>query len=539
MAIVHVVEPHIHPGTGRGTYAHLRHAIKYILKPEKTLGGLYTASQNCRCETALKEMIETKRQYGKEPDPQSQGYEHDRLGYHIVISWSPEEAVSPETALEITRKFCEKYLPDYEAVYSAHLDTEHMHTHIIFNSVNYKTGRKYHFPADEWERKIQPLMDQLCKEQGLHTLEEDTGKSIEEYAKERQEEKWKKNTRRGRKTHGNYQYQNEGKDDYSLSDYIRDDIDMLIGRSESFEEFEEKLKDLGYEIGYGKSEKYGTYMKLRTYGMKRFRRTHTLGADYTLDMIKRRIEAYHKELPPIEAQNRGQDTFYLLTGKFYRVHIRYKTDNVYLKKQYARLHRLGILPGHRKRPTYRETRERIKSIRKLEYQISLLMEHDNRTKEDLKADIVKQQKMVEELKAELKEQARDRKPYENMVADYERLEELEGAYLLAEEGISVFAEDAKVYKRLEKKVLAFPYGKEELETYLEGCAEKKRCSLRRLREEKKKLEALNELCEEYQKVMEEYAPAEEAELADLERHGAEKEENEQSRNRRRNKRRER
>ncbi|MBP3488819.1 MAG: relaxase/mobilization nuclease domain-containing protein [Roseburia sp.] len=539
MAIVHVVEPHIHPGTGRGIYAHLRHAIKYILKPEKTLGGLYTASLNCRCETALKEMIETKRQYGKEPDPQSQGYEHDRLGYHIVISWSPKEAVSPETAMEITRQFCEKYLPDYEAVYSAHLDTEHMHTHIVFNSVNYKTGRKYHFPADEWERNIQPLMDQLCKEQGLHTLEEDTGISIAEYAKERQEKKRMKSTGRGRKAHGNYHYQKEGKDGYSMSDYIRDDIDMLIGSSENFAEFEEKLKDLGYEIGYGKSEKYGTYMKLRTYGMKRFRRTHTLGADYTLDMIKRRINAYHKELPPREAQTGEQDTFYLLTGRFYHVRICYKTDNEYLRKQYARLYRLGILSGHRKRPTYRETRERIKSIRKLEYQISLLIEHDYRTKAGIEADMAELQKKVEGLKGELKEQAKDRKPYENMVADYEKLAELEGAYLLAQEGKTVFDEEAKAYERLKEKVSAFPYGKEELEIYLEGCTQKKRDSLRQLREEKKKLEALSELCEEYQKVMEEYAPAEEAELESLEQHGAEREENEQNRNRKRNKGRER
>lgn len=277
---------------------------------------------------------------------------------------------------------------------------------------------------------------------GLHTLEEDTGKSIAEYAKERQEEKWRKKTKRGRKAHGNYHYQKEGKEDYSISDYIRDDIDMLIASSESFEEFEEKLKDLGYEIGYGKSEKYGTYMKLRTSGMKRFRRTHTLGTDYTLDMIKRRINAYHKQLPLQETQTGEQDTLYLLTGKFYHVRIRYRTDNEYLRKQYARLYRLGILPGHRKRPTYRETRERIKSIRKLEYQISLLMEHDYRTKAGIEADMAEQQKKVEGLKTELKEQAKDRKPYENMIADYEKLAELEGAYLLAQEGVTAFDDEA-------------------------------------------------------------------------------------------------
>lgn len=153
--------------------------------------------------------------------------------------------------------------------------------------------------------------------------------------------------------------------------------------------------------------------------------------------------------------------------------------------------------------------------------------------------MAEQQKKVEGLKTELKEQAKDRKPYENMIADYEKLAELEGAYLLAQEGVTAFDDEAKAYDRLKKKVSTFPYGKEELETYLEGAAQKKRDGLRQLREEKKKLEALGELCEEYQKVMEEYAPAEEAELEGLEQHGAEKEENEQNRNRKRNKGRER
>ena len=260
------------------------------------MGGLYTGSWNCGCGTALKEMAETKRQYGKEPDPSSADYEHDRIAYHVVISWSPGEAVLPEKAMEITRRFCEEYLPGYEAVYSAHLDTEHMHTHIIFNSVNYKTGRKYHFPADEWEKNIQPLIDRLCKAYGLRTLEEDTGKSIVEYTRERKEEKKNNSARKNRKHNGNYCYRKQQEDEYSISDYVRDDIDRLIESCGSFEEFVQKLQEQGYEIRYGESEKYGTYMKLRNVGMKRFRRTYTLGADYTVDMIKRRIEAYHEPL---------------------------------------------------------------------------------------------------------------------------------------------------------------------------------------------------------------------------------------------------
>ena len=67
--------------------------------------------------------------------------------------------------MEIAGRFCEKELSDYEVVYSAHTDTEHMHAHIIFNSVNFRTGCKYRYNKNDWERKLQPLVDQLCKEQ--------------------------------------------------------------------------------------------------------------------------------------------------------------------------------------------------------------------------------------------------------------------------------------------------------------------------------------------------------------------------------------
>lgn len=532
MAIVHVVEPPIHPGEKGNIYAHLKHAIKYILKPEKTLGGLYTGSWNCGCGTALKEMAETKRQYGKEPDPSSADYEHDRIAYHVVISWSPGEAVLPEKAMEITRRFCEEYLPGYEAVYSAHLDTEHMHTHIIFNSVNYKTGRKYHFPADEWEKNIQPLIDRLCKAYGLRTLEEDTGKSIVEYTRERKEEKKNNSARKNRKHNGNYCYRKQQEDEYSISDYVRDDIDRLIESCGSFEEFVQKLQEQGYEIRYGESEKYGTYMKLRNVGMKRFRRTYTLGADYTVDMIKRRIEAYHE---PLEKNAVEQEFAYLFVRRIYHVRIRHKTDNVYLRKQYARLYRLGIFPKHGKRPAYWEIKERIKNIHRLEYQIGMIMDHDYRTKEDLNMDIAAQEHRVAELKADLREQAKDRKPYENMIADYEKLAELEGAYLLVQDGMPEFQKEALTYERLKKKVAAFPFKKEELEKYLESCAEKKKDSLKKLSEEKKKLEALKELSEEYEEITETYAPAEKQELSDMEQHGAIDEEN---RRQRRNKRKE-
>lgn len=496
-------------------YAHLEHAIRYILKPEKTAGGLYTGSLNCSCQTALTEMAETKRQYGKEPVPGSKSYETDRLAYHFVLSWSPREQVPPELALHITQQFCEEVLRDYEAVYSAHTDTAHMHTHIIFNSVNYKNGHKYRYRKRDWERMLQPLLDRLCKEYGLHTLEEDTGKSLMQNAAERRRQMVGKSTDGANKKSG------ENKEGYTLSDYIREDIDALIGESRSFDEFEEKLEESGYELKYGKSEKYGEYMAVKNAEMKNFRKTYILGADYTLDMIKRRIAAYHEPLPGYEEP--GGENMFLISGRIYRCRIYYRTDNPFLRREYARLYRLGIVQTGMRRPSYQETRARIRELRRIEYQISMIAEQGYQSDKDLDEAISNQKQRVTDLKKELSELRREKRPFENMYAVCRRLEQLEGDYLLYQEGESAFREGAEEYVKLEKEAEKFGHTGQELEEYLEWNAFRVKQKKRMLGKEMEKLAALTQLKEEYSRVMEEFEPADEKMLEALERRGGEAE----------------
>ncbi len=509
-----MVDPPIHPGGGkRGTYAHLKRAIDYILKPEKTAGGLYTGSLGCSCGNALNEMIETKRQYGKEPQLGTKEYEHDRLAYHFVFSWSPEEQLSAETALEITRKFCEELLQDYEVVYSAHTDKEHMHTHIIFNSVNYKNGYKYRYEKNDWEKTLQPLLDRLCKEMGLHTLEDDTGKTLKEYAQERCQRKPGVNRLEGKKRRAHYAYRNEKKEEYSLSDHIREDLDMLIRESENFFDFEKRLKELGYEIKYGKSEIYGEYMGVKTREMKRFRRTQTLGADYTLAMIKSRIAAYHNPLP-----SREQEGEMLLFPRLrFRCRIYCRTDNSYLRKQYARLYRLGIIMPHEKRLSYRETRERLKKLRQVEFQINMIAEKGYQSEKDIDPDIWALEGKINELKSQLRGLRMESKPYRDMTAVYQEIENLQGDFLLWQEGDERFREGAEKYEKLKDQASLFPHSKEALAEYLEQHDRKVRDKRKELWEEKKRYGTLKLLKEEYRDVMETYTPLDENRMELMER----------------------
>ena len=156
---------------------HLANAVSYITDEEKTQGGLLVGSHNCGVDTALQEMLSVKRKYGKTDK---------RQGYHFIISFKKQE-VRPETAMEITQKFVERYFgDDFQCLYATHDNTQHVHSHILFNSVSWRTGKKYRYEKGDWAKEIQPIVNELCKEYGLSIQDIEVG------AEERTPKKWDK-----------------------------------------------------------------------------------------------------------------------------------------------------------------------------------------------------------------------------------------------------------------------------------------------------------------------------------------------------------
>ena len=156
---------------------HLANAISYITDEEKTQDGTLVGSHNCNVDTALQEMLATKRKFGKTDK---------RQGYHFIISFKKQE-VRPETAMGITQKFVERYFGDnFQCLYATHDNTEHVHSHILFNSVSWRTGRKYRYEKGDWAREIQPIVNELCKEYGLSIQDIEIG------IKEKEPKKWDK-----------------------------------------------------------------------------------------------------------------------------------------------------------------------------------------------------------------------------------------------------------------------------------------------------------------------------------------------------------
>ena len=133
MAITKILN--IMESEGRNPASHLKNALEYIQNPDKTEECVLVGSINCLPDTAFEQMEETKNIFHKTGK---------RQGYHVIISFSPEEKVTSEQAMYVLEHFAKDVLgDDYEAVYAVHTDREHMHGHLIWNSALRRCGGRF------------------------------------------------------------------------------------------------------------------------------------------------------------------------------------------------------------------------------------------------------------------------------------------------------------------------------------------------------------------------------------------------------------
>lgn len=114
----------------------------------------------CEPHTAAKTMMETKQHYGKTDGVSI---------YHIIQSFKPDE-ITPELAHELGLRFAREYLRGYEIVIGTHVDKDHIHNHIAFNSVSAETGLKYQSSPESYYKGIRAVSDRLCRENGLNVI---------------------------------------------------------------------------------------------------------------------------------------------------------------------------------------------------------------------------------------------------------------------------------------------------------------------------------------------------------------------------------
>ena len=244
----------------------LSKALDYIQNPDKTDGKMLVSSFGCSYETADIEFEYTLSQaLGK----------GNNLAFHLIQSFEPGE-VDYETAHKIGKQLADAVTKgQHEYVLTTHIDKGHVHNHIIFCAANFVDHRKYNSNKRSYYG-IRNMSDKLCRENGLSVVvpgKGSKGKSYAEYQAEKTGTSWK------------------GK--------LKTAIDALIPQVSSFEELLQRLQAAGYEV------KPGKYISCRAPGQERFTRLKTLGADYTEEALKERIEGRRTRAAKAPRADRG------------------------------------------------------------------------------------------------------------------------------------------------------------------------------------------------------------------------------------------
>lgn len=188
----------------------------------------------------------------------SQPKERDVLSYFLLQSFRPGE-ITPEQAHHMGYQLALEFTGGNHAfVVSTHIDREHIHTHIEFNSTNLECTGKFRNVKNSY-LLLQKISDRLCQEHGMSVITSPKGKGAH-YAQ------WK-----------------EEKKGTSYKANLRQMIDRVILESRSFEEFLSKMRSEGYEVST-----HGL-LKFRATGQERFTRSRTLGTEYSEESLREKI----------------------------------------------------------------------------------------------------------------------------------------------------------------------------------------------------------------------------------------------------------
>ena len=148
------------------THGAMRNCIEYVLRPDKTselltyVTGPYRHDE-INYDLVYRTFLEEKKMWNKDTG---------RMYAHNIISWHKDEQITPEQALEFGKEFAENWFSGFQTLVAVHKDKDHIHCHLVTNSVSYEDGRKLHNTKKDLERMKQ-LTNQMCRECGLTVAE--------------------------------------------------------------------------------------------------------------------------------------------------------------------------------------------------------------------------------------------------------------------------------------------------------------------------------------------------------------------------------
>lgn len=308
----------------RNPASHLKNALEYIQNPNKTEECVLVGGINCLPDTAFEQMEETKNIFHKTGK---------RQGYHVIISFSPEEKVTAEQAMYVLEHFAKDVLgDDYEAVYAVHTDREHMHGHLIWNSVSMTIGKKYNSPKGNWRNHLQPITNKYCDELGLSIMPAEYSRNPKNISRD----KWEK--------------------EMSMKEIILRDAKMCAYAAGNVEHFKYLMKRLGYVF------KKDAWMEVQAPGFRYYHSLAKMDEMFAEDRLR-----HHVDMP------------WMAKPYFYSSDIRglHRAKlSPYQKRFYAKLYRLRIVEQKRFVVGGAKYTEELKRFHQLQDEYLLLVNND-------------------------------------------------------------------------------------------------------------------------------------------------------------------
>ena len=248
----------------------MRNCIEYVLRQDKTSEPLTYVTGPYRHDEIIYDLVyrtflEEKKLWDKDTG---------RMYAHNIISWHKDEQITPEQAFEFGKEFAEKWFSGFQTLVAVHKDKDHVHCHLVTNSVSYEDGRKLHNTRKDLERMKQ-LTNQMCRERGLTVAEK--GKHFDGSQIEKGEViAW-------------------SKDKYNLfrqqvkDSFVADCAMAVLKALEnciSKEKFIEKMKQFGWKVNWTEKRKHITFQN--QVGKKI--RDSNLSKTFHLDISKEDLE---------------------------------------------------------------------------------------------------------------------------------------------------------------------------------------------------------------------------------------------------------
>ena len=380
---------------GRNPASHLKNALEYIQNPDKTEECVLVGGINCLPDTAFEQMEETKNIFhntGK------------RQGYHVIISFSPEEKVTAEQAMYVLEHFAKDVLgDDYEAVYAVHTNREHMHGHLIWNSVSMTTGKKYNSPKGNWKNHLQPITNKYCDELGLAIMPAEYSRNPKNISRD----KWEK--------------------EMSMKEIILRDAKMCAYAAGNVEHFKYLMKRLGYVF------KKDAWMEVQAPGFQYYHKLAKLDEMFSEDMLR-----HHVDMP------------WMAKPYFYSSDIRglhREKLSPYQKKFYAKLYRLRIVEQKRFVVGGAKYTEDLKRFHQLQDEYLLLVNNDIKSVVELVDFIGEQKEKIQQIEDRQHEIYRESSRRKRSIKNEEQYREYQIWHVEVQEELDELKQEKKDIKR--------------------------------------------------------------------------------------------